>query len=151
VKRIPFFFLLFILTVNSLCKKEQEFPQKEIPARVFSPFIIINNETLFVEISDTQKEREIGLMFREKLDENRGMFFIFEGERLLSFWMKNTKIPLSIAFINSKKIIVDIQDMKPMTVSEYRSRFPAIYALEVNQGWFEKHNVRICDSVSFHF
>jgi len=90
-------------------------------------------------------------MFREKLDENRGMLFIFENEKLLLFWMRNTKVPLSIAFINSKEIIVDIQDMEPMTETEHRSRFPAIYALEVNQGWFKKHNVRIGDTVSLHF
>lgn len=90
-------------------------------------------------------------MFREKLDENRGMLFIFENERLLLFWMRNTKVPLSIAFINSKEIIVDIQDMEPMTETGHRSRFPAIYALEVNQGWFKKHNVKIGDTVSLHF
>jgi len=151
MKRVPFFFILFFLLVNSSCKRAKESFQNNIPLRTSVPFVVIHEETLYVEISYTEDEREIGLMFREKLDENRGMLFIFENEKLLLFWMRNTKVPLSIAFINSKEIIVDIQDMEPMTETEHRSRFPAIYALEVNQGWFKKHNVRIGDTVSLHF
>lgn len=146
------FFLIFPLFIFNLsCKNKKESFQKEIPLRTSSPFVVINNETLYVEISDTAKKRELGLMFRNKLAQNLGMLFIFENERILSFWMKNTKIPLSIAFINSKKIIVDIQDMEPMTENEHRARFPAIYGLEANQGWFKRHNIRIGDRVSMHF
>ena len=151
MKRILFIFILFFLLINSSCKRVKESFQNDIPLRNSTPFVIIHKETLYVEISYKEEEREVGLMFREKLDENRGMLFIFENERLLLFWMRNTKVPLSIAFINSKEIIVDIQDMEPMTETAHRSRFPAIYALEVNQGWFKKHNVEIGDNVSLHF
>jgi uncharacterized membrane protein (UPF0127 family) len=103
------------------------------------------------EIADDGFERARGLMYRTALAEDRGMLFIFEGmlftfeeEQTLSFWMKNTLIPLSIAFIDSEGRIVDIQDMKPLDDDppHYVSAEPARYALEVNQGFFEEHGVR---------
>jgi uncharacterized membrane protein (UPF0127 family) len=141
---------LFLLSFPS-CKKEDTHPQPKTSIKAVNPFVVLNSETLFIEISDTKEERETGLMFREKLPYNQGMLFIFEYERKLEFWMKNTTLPLSIAYINRRRIIVDIQDMVPMTTTPYTSRFPAIYALEVNQGWFKEHKVRIGDSVTFHF
>ncbi len=113
--------------------------------------VVIKSDTLFVEVAVTPEEREIGLMYREFLPENNGMLFIFEQESRLSFWMKNTFIPLSIAFINSDGIIVDIQQMEPMTTKSHISRFPAKYALEVNKGWFKKHRIAVGDTVRFLF
>ena len=100
-----------------------------------------------VEIADTEAEREKGLMYRTALGENRGMLFVFDKEQELSFWMKNTLIPLSVAFMDSEGRIVDIQDMKPLdddppyTVSAK----PAQYALEVNKGFFEERGVKVGD------
>ena len=150
-KKTPVLIILLSLLISYSCREREENFQKEITPKHSSPFVVIREETLHVEISNTEKKRAAGLMFRDKLAENRGMLFIFEQERPLMFWMKNTTIPLSIAFINSKGLIVDIQDMKPMTSDGYVSRFPGIYALEVNQGWFKKHSIRIGDTVSFHF
>ncbi len=100
-----------------------------------------------VEIADNASEHARGLMYRTTLAENRGMLFIFEGEQTLSFWMKNTLIPLSIAFIGSEGRIVDIQDMKPLDDDppSYVSARPAQYALEVNQGFFEERGVEVGD------
>lgn len=147
----PLTYILLLLLLFVSCKEEENPPLKKIPLNPSNPFVVIGAETLFIEISDSIEERETGLMFREELESNHGMLFIFEYERKLLFWMKNTELPLSIAFINSKRIIVDIQDMEPMTTASYVSRFPAIYALEVNQGWFKENNVKIGDSISFHF
>ncbi|OQX54246.1 MAG: hypothetical protein B5M53_05980 [Candidatus Cloacimonas sp. 4484_209] len=133
------------------CKREKELHNDKTQIKKSQPFVIIDEDTLLVEISDTDKKRQLGLMFRDELDKNSGMLFIFDNERILSFWMKNTKIPLSIAFINSDKIIVDMQDMQPLTETEHTSRFPAIYALEVNKGWFRNHNIKVGDRVYFHF
>lgn len=113
--------------------------------------VVIKSDTLFVEVAITPQEREEGLMYREFLPENNGMLFIFEEESRLSFWMKNTFIPLSIAFINSKGVIVDIQQMVPMTTVSHVSKLPAKYALEVNKGWFKKHNIAVGDTVKFLF
>ncbi len=109
--------------------------------------VIIGDDTLTVELAITPLERQVGLMFREYLPENRGMLFVFESEDYLTFWMKNTSIPLSIAFINPEGIIVDIQNMEPFTTTPHVSKERAIYALEVNKGWFKKHGITVGDTV----
>ena len=100
-----------------------------------------------VEVADDLAEQAKGLMYRTTLGENRGMLFAYPDERELSFWMKDTLIPLSIAFIDSERRIIDIQDMKPLDDEppHYVSAEPAQYALEVNQGFFEKGGVKVGD------
>lgn len=142
--------LAVALTIQCTSKAPRGENNKPVPG-TSEPFVVINNETLFVEISATPKERTRGLMFRDSLPENNGMFFIFEFEARHAFWMKNTAIPLSIAFINSKYTIVDIKDMVPLSLEGCAPRFPCLYALEVNQQWFRKHGIRIGDSVHVHF
>jgi len=102
-----------------------------------------------VEIADNPFERARGLMYRTALGEDRGMLFVYPGEQKLSFWMKNTLIPLSIAYIDSEGRIVDILDMKPLDDKSphYVSSEPVQYALEVNQGFFEKRGVKVGDRV----
>jgi len=96
-----------------------------------------------VELASTVKEREKGLMFRKSLEESEGMLFIFEEEQHLNFWMKNTLIPLDIAYINKNGIINEIFHMKELDVSvTYNSIKPAMYALEVNSGWFSRHDIK---------
>ena len=100
-----------------------------------------------VEIADDDFERARGLMYRTALAKDRGMLFVYAREWQASFWMKNTLIPLSIAFMDSKGRIVDIQDMKPLDDDppSYVSSEPAQYALEVNQGFFEERGVEVGD------
>ena len=102
-----------------------------------------------VEVADDPAERAKGLMYRKALGKNRGMLFIYPEEQELSFWMKNTLIPLSIAFMDSERRIIDIQDMKPLDdrPPHYVSSEPAQYALEVNQGFFKKRGVKVGDRV----
>jgi uncharacterized protein len=102
---------------------------------------------LRVEIADDPAEQTRGLMERTALGEDRGMLFVYPDERVLSFWMKNTLIPLSIAYIASDGRIVDLQDMKPLDDDppHYVSAEPARYALEVNKGYFEKHGIKVGD------
>ena len=108
---------------------------------------IINREgrviTVTAEIAASDAERTLGLMNRESLGANNGMLFIFSRDQYLNFWMKNTSIPLSIAYIDSKGIIREIQDMAPLDTSlTYTSRYPVRYALEVNKGWFTRNNIQ---------
>jgi uncharacterized protein len=100
-----------------------------------------------VEIADGLLERERGLMDRTSLGEDRGMLFVFRREQPLSFWMKDTRIPLSIAYIDSKGRITDILDMKPLDDKppHYVSSEPVQYALEVNQGFFDDRGVKVGD------
>ncbi len=100
---------------------------------------------LQVEIADTDAERQRGLMERTALGEKRGMLFVFDSETTLSFWMKDTLIPLSVAYLDSEGRIIDIQDMQPLDETSHPSAEPAKYALEVNQGFFEEHGVEVGD------
>ncbi|MBI2973168.1 MAG: DUF192 domain-containing protein [Armatimonadetes bacterium] len=112
---------------------------------------------LQVEVADTPETRSQGLMFRKRLAENAGMLFIFEEQSLWSFWMKNTLIPLSIAYIDTAWKIVDIKDMKVAPDPNvgpfefYASRKPFKYALEVNQGYFKRKGIAIGARVQFEF
>lgn len=101
------------------------------------------------EIADEADEQARGLMNRKRLGEERGMLFVYTEEREMSFWMKDTFIPLSIAYIDSEGRIVDIQDMKPLDDEppSYVSAEPAQYALEVNQGFFDERSVTVGDEV----
>ncbi|MER3455688.1 MAG: hypothetical protein C4304_02075 [candidate division GAL15 bacterium] len=103
--------------------------------------------SLEVEVADTPTTQARGLMYRTWLPEYAGMLFVFDAPQRLAFWMKNTRIPLSIAFIDSAWRIVDIQDMDPPApggeLPIYVSRREAQYALEVNQGFFARHGIGI--------
>jgi uncharacterized protein len=100
-----------------------------------------------VEIADDLFEQQRGLMYRKSLGKDRGMLFVYRREQWLSFWMRNTRIPLSIAYIDSKGRITDILDMKPLDDKppHYVSSEPVQYALEVNQGFFDEHGVKVGD------
>jgi uncharacterized protein len=105
-----------------------------------------------VEIADGPFEQQRGLMYRTSLGEDRGMLFVYRREQPLSFWMKNTRIPLSIAYIDSKGRITDILDMKPLDDKppHYVSSGPVQFALEVNQGFFDEHGVKVGDRARLH-
>jgi uncharacterized protein len=100
-----------------------------------------------VEVADTEAEHQLGFMGRTALPEDRGMLFVFDEEQELTFWMKDTLIPLSVAFMDSEGRIVDIQDMKPLDDDppHYVSAEPAQYALEVNKGFFEERGIKAGD------
>jgi hypothetical protein len=101
-----------------------------------------------IEIADNDYERQLGLMNRQSMEEMQGMLFIFPEERFQSFWMMNTLFSLDILFINSQKEIVTIhKNTKPLSEQSYPSSEPAIYVLEVNAGFCERHNVKIGDKI----
>ncbi len=112
------------------------FPQKEAK-------LIIGRETLIVEIADSPKKWRRGLKYRDKLPENKGMLFIFPEEGYHAFWMKDTKIPLDIAFIDRNFYIIKIDSMEPFdTLHLHFALQPVKYVLEVNRGWFGRHQVQ---------
>ncbi len=108
--------------------------------------ILLGGKTIEVEVADTDERRAYGLMFRNSLPKDQGMLFVFDDERTRSFWMKNTLIPLSIAYINKDKVITEILDMQPAVLGEtrpksYPSKKKSMYALEMNIGWFERNKI----------
>ena len=108
----------------------------------------INGYVLTVEIARTSDEQARGLMHRSSLREDRGMLFPYDRDQKLSFWMKNTSIPLSIAFIAADGTIKEIYDMKPFSLKLITSRYSVRYALEVNQGFFIRNGISAGDHVA---
>ncbi len=94
------------------------------------------------ELAIRDEERAQGLMFREQLGANEGMVFRFPENRPVCMWMKNTFVPLSVAFIDETGKIINIEDMQPQTQDAHCAKRPARYALEMNQGWFRQKNVK---------
>jgi uncharacterized membrane protein (UPF0127 family) len=94
------------------------------------------------EVAATEANRQQGLMFREKMGQNEGMVFLFEQPAPICMWMKNTLIPLSVAFIDADGKIINIEDMQPHSTESHCAKKPARYALEMNQGWFKQKNIK---------
>lgn len=104
----------------------------DLPQRTLT----IGGNKLVVEVASTPQVRETGLMNRFSLQQDHGMLFVFEAPQPLAFWMKNTYIPLSIAFVDASGRILNIDDMRPQDESTHWSSGPALYAIEMRQGWF---------------
>jgi uncharacterized membrane protein (UPF0127 family) len=117
------------------------------PQRLPAVDMVIEREgreaaALRVEVARSEDERAKGLMFRQELPDGEAMLFVFDRDQILSFWMKNTLIPLSIAYIAWDGRILEIHDMRPHNLSPVSSSRSARYALETPQGWFERAGVR---------
>jgi len=119
-------------------------------------FFSCSQERFSVQVGPAQLEIEVvmdvpsrsqGLMFRESLEENHGMLFIFPDSKIRAFWMKNTSIPLSIAYIDSRGRIQEIHDMEPFDLGTTESQYPAQYALELNQGAFQDLGIQVGDYI----
>ncbi len=111
--------------------------------------LTVGGASLKVELAIDAGDQARGLMYRKKLGADRGMLFVYEGEEHRSFWMKNTYIPLSIAYIDAEREIVHITDMLPRSMDSHPSLHPCQYALEVNRGWFDENGVVVGDRVEF--
>jgi len=109
--------------------------------------LMLGGTTVTAEVADTPQERAIGLMGRASLAPDSGMLFVYPDEAVRSFWMKNTPLPLSIAYISKAGRIVHIADMVPLSPSPVSSVHPTMFALEMTQGWFEEHAVKVGQSV----
>ena len=103
---------------------------------------------LKVEVAASDAEREKGLMFRKSMGRNDGMLFVFDEPAYHAMWMKNTLIPLSVAFIDRDGVILNVLDMEPQTLDSHQAAGPAIYAIETNAGWFAEHRVKPGDRVT---
>ena len=102
----------------------------------------VNGHKLTAEVAHTDPARAQGLMHRRMLPESRGMLFVFPTAAQHAMWMMNTYIPLSVAFIDERGVIINIEDMKPHTQDAHAAAKPAKYALEMNQGWFGKRGIK---------
>jgi uncharacterized protein len=115
----------------------QEGPQKLAAIRLNAGIHIIQ-----AEVAQSPVERSIGLMNRPTMGANEGMLFVFEQPGQQCFWMKNTLLPLSIAFLAEDGTVVNVEDMKPQSLDSHCSRKAVRYALEMNVGWFAKRGIK---------
>ena len=132
-----------LLFTPFLSCKSQKLPVKDVK-------IIRQDGTEFIvkaEIAEKAEDRNHGFMERKTIPDGTGMLFVFEHDQILSFWMKNTPHPLSIAYIDSKGKIRNIYDMKPYSLSSIISTVSVRYALEVPQGWYKKNGITEGDTV----
>lgn len=102
----------------------------------------IAGNKLTAEVAATDPERMQGLMHRRMMPEHKGMLFVFTSVAQHAMWMKNTYLPLSVAFIDSEGVITNIEDMKPHTLDTHPATKPVRYALEMNLGWFAKRGIK---------
>lgn len=137
-------FLLFIFVTSFASCSQKKLPKKQLTITTKEGQIF----TVEAELASTQEERNFGFMERKKIPDGTGMLFIFEYDQKLSFWMKNTPHPLSIAYIDSNGIIREIYDMTPFSLSSIESTVSVRYALEVPQGWFQKNNITPGDKIT---
>ncbi|MDA7786445.1 DUF192 domain-containing protein [Gammaproteobacteria bacterium] len=100
-----------------------------------------------IDIADTFNKRKKGLMFQKSIPGDYGMFFIWNSSKIQCMWMKNTLVPLSVAYIDSQGKIIDIYDMVPLSKASICSSKPLPYALEVNKDWFNDNNINIGDTI----
>jgi uncharacterized protein len=108
----------------------------------------IKDTHIYAEVVSKPEDRALGLMFRRSLAPDSGMLFVFDSPEFQRFWMKNTHIPLSIAYITRDSLISDILEMAPLdTATPYISSKAVLYALEMNSGWFQIHGIKPGDTV----
>ena len=142
--------LIAVVCCLAGCRQKQ--PSLRVPAQA-PPHagltaMLVKTDTLWVEIVSDPASRAQGLMDRRDLPEDEGMLFVFEYPQPLSFWMRNTYLPLDIAFVSPDRRIENILPMKPLDEGpRYESRGPALYAIEANQGWFARHGIKAGDKI----
>lgn len=140
--RISFVALILFCVVFSACAKSK-LPVKELMIKRSDGIYV----TVQAEMAVEEEDRNYGFMNRKKIPDGTGMLFVFEKDQILSFWMKNTPSPLSIAYIDSEGVIKNIYDMKPYSLAPIVSTVSCRYALEVPQGWYSRAGIRVGDKV----
>jgi len=105
--------------------------------------MLIEDHKVWAELAANDAQRARGLMYRRSMKPNRGMLFVYPRKERLSFWMKNTFLPLTIAFLDDDGTIVHLEDMAPQTTAGHRTPKAVKYALEMNRGWFAERGIEV--------
>ena len=134
------------LAAAALCAAAGAAVAADAPLRTIT--VKVGPHPLKVEVAETDAQREKGLMFRKSMPKNDGMLFIFDEPAYHAMWMKNTLLPLSVAFLDRDGVILNIMDMEPQTLESHQAAGPAVYAIETNVGWYAEHKVKAGDKVT---
>lgn len=125
--------LLFALTLSATAGAQNVMPVMELTAGF---------HRIEAEVAANDQNRQVGLMNRKAMPTQRGMLFVFSQENTHCMWMRNTLLPLSVAFVDAEGKIINIEDMQPQTEDNHCARRPARYALEMNLGWFAQRGIK---------
>lgn len=129
--------LAFAMAAPALDARAQNPPLKTVQ-------LLAGKHAILAEVAATENQRELGLMYRDSMNVNGGMLFVFGAPAAQCMWMRNTELPLSVAFLDASGKIINIEDMQPHTLDSHCSTkaMPARYALEMNLGWFRLRNIK---------
>lgn len=130
--------LIGLMALPAWSKEPKDQPQTQLPRVTLSAGMHL----IKAQVAATPEQRSIGLMYRQEMPVNEGMLFVFERAGVQCFWMKNTLLPLTAAFVADDGTIVNLVDMKPQTLDSHCSAQPVRFVLEMNQGWFAKRGIR---------
>ncbi|MEY3408285.1 MAG: hypothetical protein RIS02_12 [Pseudomonadota bacterium] len=131
-------FAFMLAATFSFAANAQGTPQTNLPRATLNAGMHL----IQVQLAQNFDQRQIGLMWRKEMPQNEGMLFIFEQPGVQCFWMRNTLLPLTAAFVLDDGTIVNLADMKPMNDDSHCSKKPVRFVLEMNQGWFAKRNIQ---------
>jgi uncharacterized protein len=135
--------VLLSAVINTSASAQEE-PQMNLQRAQLT----IGMHQIDAQLALTPQQRQIGLMWRKSMPQHEGMLFVFEQPSKQCFWMKNTFLPLTAAFVEDDGTIVNLADMKPQTTEPHCSAKPVRYVLEMNQGWFAKKNIKAGSKIS---
>jgi uncharacterized membrane protein (UPF0127 family) len=138
IMRTTFTATLAFLFVGYTACEAQETAQTQLPRTTLS----VGIHQIDTQLAVSPQQKEVGLMFRKEMPQHEGMLFVFESPSRQCFWMKNTLLPLTAAFVSDDGTIVNLEDMKPQTTDSHCSAKPVRFVLEMNQGWFAKKGVK---------
>lgn len=117
------------------------------PSAVAAFLVASDGSRLWLQVASTRAQQERGLMFVGELPADRGMLFVFSEPTSLGFWMRDTTVPLSVAWLTADRVVIDVQDMQPLSEDVHRSPRPYRLAVEANRGWFAAHGAHPGDRV----
>ncbi len=127
-----------LMAIAALAARAEETPQLNLPVVQLQAGM----HNIRAQVATSPEQRATGLMHRKEMAQHEGMLFVFEQPSVQCFWMKNTLLPLSIAFLAEDGTVVNVDEMKPQTLDSHCSDKPVRYVLEMNQGWFAKRGVK---------
>jgi uncharacterized membrane protein (UPF0127 family) len=130
--------ILLAYSLASLNAFGQGVPQTQLPRITLNAGMHL----IQAQVAQDFEQRQIGLMWRKEMPQNEGMLFVFEQGAVQCFWMRNTLLPLTAAFVTDDGTIVNLADMKPQSDESHCSKKPVRFFLEMNQGWFSKRNIQ---------
>jgi uncharacterized protein len=125
------------------------FSNAQDTAQINLPRVALSHGLYLIDaqVASTPEQRQVGLMHRKSMPQHEGMIFVFEQATVQCFWMKNTLLPLSVAFIDGQGVIANIAEMQELTTHQHCSAKPVRFVLEMNQAWFSKRNIKAGDHI----